>query len=116
MKRIINWAIKNHVAIMFTLSIILIASVISYFTLPKNVFPKGEFPRFQVIADLGFASLEETELKVTRPLEKALRTVPGVVEVRSVTERGTSTIDIYLKWGINLKQAFQLVQTKISEV
>ncbi len=116
MKKLINWLDKNHIAIMFTIVVAAVASIYMYFDLPKDVFPKGDFPRFQIIADIGFASLQETEINVTRPIEEAVKTVPNVTEVRSVTERGTSTIDIYLKWGTNLNQAFQYIQSKISQV
>ncbi len=116
MKKIVDWLDKNHIAIMFTLTMVVIASIVIYFNLPKDVFPNGDFPRFQIIADIGFASLDETEINVTRPIEEAVKTVMDVTEVRSVTERGTSTIDIYLKWGTNLDQAFQYIQSKISQV
>ncbi len=116
MKKLVDWLDTNHIAIMFTLVVVGIISIFMYFDLPKDVFPNGTFPRFQVIADIGFASLQETEINVTRPLEEAIKTVPGVMEVRSITERGTSTIDIYLKWGTDLDRAFQFIQSKISQV
>lgn len=116
MKRLVDWLDKNHIAIMFSLVIAVVASIYIYFSLPKDVFPNSDFPRFQIIADIGFASLEETEINVTRPIEEAVKTVPDVTEVRSVTERGTSTVDIYLKWGTNLEQAFQYIQSRISQV
>jgi multidrug efflux pump subunit AcrB len=116
MKKLVNWLDKNHIAIMFILAAITLTGIYYYINLPKDVFPKGEFPRFQIIADIGFASLEETEINVTRPIEDVIRTVPNVTEVRSVTERGTSTIDVYLKWDTNLNEAFQYIQSKIGQV
>jgi multidrug efflux pump subunit AcrB len=116
MKKLVNWLDKNHIAIMFTLVVAAAASVYFFLKLPKDVFPNGDFPRFQIIADIGFASLSYTELNVTRPIENAVRTVPDVVDIRSVTERGTSTIDIYMKWGTDLDRNFQYVQSKISQV
>jgi CzcA family heavy metal efflux pump len=115
MKRFVAWLDKNHIAIAFTVLVLLVTSVYMFFDMPKDVFPNARFPRFQIIADIGFASLENTEINITRPLEETLKTVPGVVEVRSVTERGTSTIDLYLKWGTNLDESYQYVQSKISQ-
>ena len=115
MKRFVIWLDHNHIAIVFALLVLIVTSAYLFFDLPKDVFPNAQFPRFQVIADIGFSSLENTELNITRPLEEALKTVPGVVEVRSVTERGTSTIDLYLKWGTNLNESFQFIQSKISQ-
>jgi len=116
MNTLIGWINKNHIALVFVLVILLVVGIFTYRDLPKDVFPNGEFPRLQVIADMGFASLSDTEINVTRPIEEVLKTVPDVVEVRSTTERGTSTIDIYLRWGTNLDQSFQYVQSKINQV
>ena len=115
MKKFVDWLDFNRVAIVFAAALLCAAGVYMYRLLPKDVFPNSEFPRFQVVADIGFASLETTELNITRPLEEALQTVPGVMEVRSVTERGTSTIDIYLKWGTDLNQALQYLQSRIDQ-
>ncbi len=116
MKKFISWLDMNHIAVVATLIVMTIASLWLYFQLPKDVFPNGDFPRFQVIADVGFASLEDTEINITKPLEEALKTVPDVEKISSVTERGTSTIDVYLKWGTDLNQDFQLAQNKINQV
>ena len=115
MKKLVDWLDRNHLAIMFTLVVALAASVYAYINLPKDVFPQGNFPRFQIVADIGFASLNETEISVTRPIEEAVKTVPDAKEVRSVTERGTSTIDVYLQWGTDLDQAYQYIQSRINQ-
>ncbi|MDE2028159.1 MAG: efflux RND transporter permease subunit, partial [Candidatus Omnitrophica bacterium] len=116
MKKFTAWLDTNHIAIIFTLLVLTAAGVATYFDLPKDIFPNGDFPRFRVIADIGFASLQDTEINVTRPLEETLKTVPDVTRVVSVTERGTSTIDVYLKWGVDLNRDFQFTQNKISQV
>ncbi len=115
MKRFLQWVDRNHIAIVFALAVSVATSVYMYLDLPKDVFPSANFPRFQVIADIGFASLEDTEIHVTRPIEEAVKTVPDVKEVRSVTERGTSTIDIYLRWGTDLDRAYQYVQSRVDQ-
>lgn len=115
MKKFALWLNSNRVAIVFTAALLCIGGFYMYVKLPKDVFPNSEFPRFQVIADIGFASLETTEINVTRPLEEALKTVPGTLEVRSVTERGASTIDVFLKWGTDLNRAQQYIQSRIDQ-
>lgn len=116
MRKVVGWLDKNHIAIVFTLVVLTVVSIWIYVQLPKDVFPNGDFPRFQIIADIGFSSLEDTEVNITKPLEEALKTVTDVERVVSSTERGTSTIDVYLKWGANLDQAFQLAQSKVNQV
>ena len=115
MKKFVDWLEKNRLAVVFTVFLLCAAGLYIYTGLPKDVFPNSEFPRFQIIADIGFASLENTEINVTRPLEDALKTAPNVLEVRSVTERGTATIDVFLKWGADLNQAYQYIQSRIDQ-
>ena len=55
MKKFIGWLDMNHISIVFTLIVMTMTSLWLYFELPKDVFPNGDFPRFQVIADIGFA-------------------------------------------------------------
>jgi len=116
MKRWVEWLISRQIALLFGLAVLMVAGVWAFAGLPKDVFPNAAFPRFRVVADLGFSSLQNTDINVTRPLEQALKTVPDVLEVRSVTERGTSTIDLYLRWGSDLKQDLQFVQSTIDQV
>ena len=115
MKRLVLWLLRNQVALLFSTAVLMLASAWAFMQLPKDVFPNAAFPRFKVVADIGFSSLENTEINVTRPLEGALKTVPDVLEVRSVTERGTSTIDIYLRWGSDLQQDLLAVQAKVDQ-
>lgn len=116
MKKLVAWLLRNQVALIFATTVLMFASAWAFVQLPKDVFPNAAFPRFHLVADIGFSSLENTEINVTRPLEEAIKTVPDVHEVRSVTERGTSTIDIYLRWGANLQLDLQKVQARIDQV
>jgi multidrug efflux pump subunit AcrB len=115
-RKLIAWVLDNHLPITLTLGCLLIIGIYSFISMPKDVYPESQFPRFHVIVDVGFASMQETELNITRPLEEAFKTVPGVLEVRSVTEQGTSTIDVFLRWGANIKESFQYIQTKTGEL
>ncbi len=91
-------------------------SIISFFRLPEGVFPNVTFPRILVQIERWYAPLEEMEVGVIKPIEDALRTVEGVRIVRSKTNRGFAEIDLFFEWNIDLLQAFQFVQAKISEV
>lgn len=115
MRRFVGWLLKNRMALLFSLVVLLLASAWAFERLPKDVFPNAAFPRFRVVADNGFASLENTDIQMTRPLEEALKSAPDVREVRSVTERGTSTLDLYLRWGADLDKDFQAVQAKVDQ-
>ena len=53
---------------------------------------------------------------VTRPLEQAIRLVPGITDVRSVTSRGGTEINVFFRWDVDIQNALHLVQGRISQI
>lgn len=91
---IIPFAHKHQRAIIFTISVFALAGVYAAFNLPITLFPSITFPRIMILADNGEQPIERMMIEVTKPLEEAARGVPGVVTVRSATNRGASEISI----------------------
>ena len=75
MKKFVGWLDKNRVAIVFTSALLFAAGLYTYRLLPKDVFPNSEFPRFQVIADIGFASRKTYDVEVWMPSEGRYREI-----------------------------------------
>ncbi|HVP38826.1 MAG TPA: efflux RND transporter permease subunit [Candidatus Saccharimonadales bacterium] len=84
--------------------------------LPAAILPEVTFPRITVIADSGERPGEEMLRSVTRPLEESLRRVPGVLEIRSTTSRGSSEINLDCEWRSDMDLALQRVQGQLSAV
>jgi CzcA family heavy metal efflux pump len=55
-------------------------------------------------------------LTVTRRIEEAVRLVPGVTDVRSVTARGSTEISVFFRWDIDIVDALELVQGQIAQI
>ena len=55
-------------------------------------------------------------LQVTRPVERAVRAVPGVRSVRSTTSRGTTDISINFDWGHDMVNALLQVESAINQI
>ena len=84
--------------------------------LPAAILPEVTFPRISVIAESGERPGEEVLRSLTRPLEEALRRVPGVREIRSITNRGSTEINLDCAWGSNMDLVLQRVQSQLSSV
>ncbi len=93
-----------------------LAGVIMMFSLPISIFPQTDFPRIVVLVDNGIAPVDVQMLTVTRPLEEAIRLVPGITTVRSVTGRGATEINVFFRWDIDILNALHLVQGRISQI
>ncbi len=86
------------------------------FTIPVSVFPSTDFPRVLVAVDNGVMPIDQMTVTVTRPLEEAVNSVPGLLTVRSITSRGSAEIDLYFRWDMDMFQTLQYVNAAISRV
>lgn len=84
--------------------------------MPAAILPEVTFPRIKVIADSGERPGEEMLRTVTRPLEETLQRVPSLLEIRSITSRGSAEINLDCAWGTDMNRALQLVQARIDAV
>ena len=88
----------------------------SYMRLGVDLFPKVDVPTVMVTTFLPGAAPEETEARVTKPIEEAVNTVSGIDEMRSNTLEGVSRVIVQFKLERDLDAAVQDVRDKISTV
>ena len=93
-----------------------IAGVVSAISLPVGLFPQVSFPRVVVDLDAGNRPADQTALLVTRPVEEAIRSVPGVIDVRSASSRGTAQISIDFGWGRDMVSSTLQVDAAVSQI
>jgi multidrug efflux pump subunit AcrB len=104
---------RSVVVIMIALAVAGIAAAVS---LPVGLFPQVSFPRVVVDLSAGDRPAPEMALLVTKPVEQAIRSVPGVVEVRSATSRGSAQISIDFGWGRDMVATTLLVDTAVGRL
>jgi multidrug efflux pump subunit AcrB len=95
---------------------LVIAGGVAAISLPVGLFPQVSFPRVVVDLSSGDRPVDQTALSVTRPVEEAIRSVPGVLEVRSSTSRGAAQISIDFGWGRDMIATTLLVDAAINQV
>jgi CzcA family heavy metal efflux pump len=95
---------------------LVVAGVISAFSLPSSIYPPLEFPRIAIIAHSGTLPSQSMMLTVTRPIEEAVMTVPGIRRVRSTTFRGATEISAQFAPSTDMVLALQQAQNRIAEI
>ena len=93
-----------------------LAGLLLMFQVPIAIFPQTDFPRIIILVDNGIAPIDVQTLTVTRPLEEAIRQVPGITNVRSITARGSTEISVFFRWDVDIKDALHLVQGRMSQI
>ena len=63
--------------ILFVGLLLLLAGIYGYTRMQTNLFPEVFFPRITVIADAGQQPVDRMMITVTKPLESAVKKVPG---------------------------------------
>ncbi|MEO6778434.1 MAG: efflux RND transporter permease subunit [Gemmatimonadaceae bacterium] len=85
-------------------------------SLPSAIYPELLFPRITVVAQGTSLGARQVEFSLTRPIEEAVSTVPGVTRVTSKSIRGASEISITFAPNTDMQVALQLTQTRVSQV
>ena len=93
-----------------------LAGAVAALSTPVGLFPQVSFPRVVVDLSAGDRPADQTALTMTRPVEEAIRSVPGVREVRSATSRGAAQISVDFGWGRDMIATTLLVDAAIAQV
>lgn len=91
--------------------------LLSFFTLPVELFPDIAPPSVAINAKYRGANAEVCARTVATPLEKVINGVPGMTYMTSVSSnRGTTVIKVYFEAGTDPDLAAVEVQNRISTV
>ncbi|MGD1091204.1 MAG: efflux RND transporter permease subunit [Bryobacteraceae bacterium] len=111
-----HWTARFSRPIIFVILTLIAAGVYLAFTIPVAVFPATDFPRIVVGIDNGVAPIDQMEVMVTRPIEEAMNSVPGLVSVRSTTSRGSAEVNLFFSWNVDMLQTLQYVNAALARV
>lgn len=92
--KIASFSIKHKVSVLLAVIMISVFGVTFGGQLQKTLMPEMELPMAVVMCYYNGASPEDIEALITRPLETAIMSVPGVEEISSTSADSTSTIQI----------------------
>ncbi len=111
-----HWIERHSKSIVFL--IITLAFVGGYlaFTIPVAVFPPTDFPRVLIGVDNGVMPINQMLVTITRPIEEAVNSVPGLEEVRSITSRGQAEVDLFFDWNVDMFETLQRVDSAMSAI
>ena len=110
------WLSRYRNTIFFFLIVLTIGGLYFAFQVPISVFPDTNFPRVVIGVDNGVMPVEQMQVTITRPIEEAINTVPGLLTVRSTTSRGSAEVSLFFDWSEDMARTLQLVDAAVSKV
>jgi CzcA family heavy metal efflux pump len=111
-----NYFVSYKNPVTACLFIILLGGIFVFGQFKTSLFPEITFPKIKVIADAGLQPVDKMLVTVTKPLENAIKQVPDLLTVRSITSRGTCEISAFMDWNTNIDLAQQRIESKITEI
>jgi len=109
-----HWSGRFGKPIIFIVLALMVLGTYLATTIPVSVFPDTNFPRIVVGVDNGVMPIDQMQVTVTRPLEEAANTVPGLDSVRSTTSRGSAEINLFFNWNVDMFQTLNLVNAALA--
>ena len=113
--KIIAYTLKQKGMVIFLSLLIIAFGLYSYSTLPIDAFPDVTNIQVEVVSHAGGLSAIEIERNVTYPIEMAMRGLPDIEQMRSVTKFGLSIVTIVFKDNVDIYFARQLVFERLAE-
>lgn len=98
-------SIRQYIGTLMLTLTVMVIGVFFMTQLPVDLLPSVTYPRIGVHLEAPGISPEVAIDEITRPLEEALATTDGVVQVYSQTREGQINLDLYFNPGSNIEQA-----------
>ncbi len=112
-ERLVELALRNRLMVCVLAVLVMAAGYWSYRELPVDAIPDVSPNLVQVFTVTEGLGPEEVEKFVTAPVEISMTGLPGVVELRSVSNFGLSVVNIYFEDGLDIYFCRQLVGERL---
>ena len=110
------WVTRHATTILFCIILLSVAGIYLAGKIPISVFPDTNFPRVVIGIDNGVMPVEQMQITITKPIEDAVNSVPGLQTVRSNTSRGSAEVSLFFDWNVDMFHTLQLVDAALSKV
>ena len=111
-----HWTARYGKAIIFIVVTLVGMGAYLATQIPISVFPSTDFPRIVIGVDNGVMPIDQMQVAITRPIEEAVNSVPGLDHVRSITSRGSAEINLFFTWSVDMFRTLQYVNAAVSRV
>jgi multidrug efflux pump len=106
-------SLKNRTSVLVIVFIIIAGGLSSYLNMARESFPEVVIPQIYVGTPYPGNSPLDIEKKITRPLEKEIKTITGIDKMTSTSVQGYSTVFIEFDFSVTPEEALRKVKDKV---
>lgn len=110
-----SWAVSNKTTIYLLTIFITLFGIFSYQSIPKEQFPDIVIPTMYVSTVYPGASPKDMENLVSKPIEKEIKSIPGVKKVTSTSVQSYSAVVVEFNTDVEVAQAKQKVKDAVDK-
>ncbi len=114
--KLIEQSLKYGVTVAVGVIMIILFGIISLFRIPVQLVPDVSQPELTVSTDWPGASPEEVERDIVDEQEEHLKSVAGLVEMKSISQTGKSEIYLTFRTGSDLQEMLVRVSNALQQV
>ena len=111
-----DFALRRPVTTLMAFAAVAVIGIVASRLLPLEQYPDVSFPFMGAGVPYPGSTPEETEELITRPIEDALATLPGIEEIRSTSSDQDARFEIRFAWGTDINTAGFEVRNKLDSV
>jgi len=113
MAPVIDAAIARARSVVLVLAFVLAAGTVAYVSVPKEADPDVAIPIIYVNIPHEGISPEDAERLLVRPMEKELRSIEGLKELRATASEGLATVILEFEAGFDAEAALNDVRERV---
>lgn len=112
---IVGLSLRRPVAMTMLLVSMLVLGAVALVRIPLELVPSGfSAPFLRIAVTYPDASAKDVEERITRPLEQAVATTPGVDRQSSRSVAGSASITLVFKGDVDMRVAYRQVRDRIA--
>jgi cobalt-zinc-cadmium resistance protein CzcA len=116
LERLMAFSLRTRLMVLLLVLLVTGVGAWAVGTIPIDAFPDVTNIQVEVVSTAPGLSPLEIERFVTYPIEMAMRGLPGLAEMRSVTKYGISVVTIVFHDDVNIYFARQQVHERVSDI
>jgi multidrug efflux pump subunit AcrB len=113
---IAQFSVTRPMSVTIRIAALVLLGSVYLIRLPINLFSNVSLPSVAIMCDWPNVAPDEIEARVTRPLKRAVSSVPGLDKISSKTVEGSAFVRVQLQGGTNVGQAAVNVFQQVDRV